>query len=103
MQYANQYGYSDIEPYEVVNTVSDRTLEIRAMQAERDDSVVLRFVPGGFAGHCENQDAQRWRISSDRNAPVIRIRKHKDGRWYDRGGCRYRIEELPKKFYDYNF
>ena len=34
--YANQYGYSDIEPYEIVRVVSDKTIEIRNMNAERN-------------------------------------------------------------------
>ena len=29
MQYANHIGYSDVNPYEIVRRVSDRTIEIR--------------------------------------------------------------------------
>ena len=39
MNYANHYMYTDVEPYEVVRVVSEKTIEIRAMKAERDESV----------------------------------------------------------------
>ena len=35
LKYANQYGYSDVNPYEVVREVSGKTLEVRAMEVER--------------------------------------------------------------------
>ena len=58
--FANHIGYSDINPFEVVRAVSKTTLEIRAMNAERDTSVKLDFQPGGFFAHCSNQNEQRW-------------------------------------------
>jgi hypothetical protein len=36
MNYANHLGYSDINPFEIVRRISDKTFEIRAMSAERD-------------------------------------------------------------------
>jgi hypothetical protein len=35
MNYANHYGYSDITPFEVVKVISDKTIEVREMDAER--------------------------------------------------------------------
>ena len=102
MQYANHYGYSDVDPYEVIRVVSDKTIEIREMKAERDDSVKMEFVAGGFAGHCVNQQDQKWHISSDESRPVIRIRLGKRG-WKCPHGRRFSLSDKPKKFYDYNF
>lgn len=102
-QYANRLGWSDVEPYEIVNTVSARTLEVREMNAERDETFKLEWIPGGFAGHAANQHEQRWTISSNPDAKVIRIRMHKDGRWYDSFRNRYALSDTPRKFYDYNF
>lgn len=101
-QYANRFGYSDVEPYEVVRAVSAITLEIRAMRAERAHDWKPEIIPGGFAGHCVNQHEQRWIISSDPSAPIVRIRLGKKG-WKDRHGNRYTLSDRPKKFYDYNF
>ena len=102
MNYANHIGYSDVNPYEVVRRVSDKTLEVRAMNAERDPSWNPDFVPGGFFGTVVNQSEQKWVITSDENGRVVRIRLGKQG-WKDAHGNRYQHSDEPVKFYDYNF
>ncbi len=102
-QYANRLGWTDVEPYEIVKTVTGRTVEIRQMNAERDKTFKLEWIPGGFAGHAVNQNQQRWIITSNPDAQVVRIRLHKDGHWYDRYRNRYALSDTPRKFYDYNF
>ena len=102
MNYANHYGYSDINPFEIVRRVSDRTLDIRAMKAERDPSWQPDFVPGGFCGTVVNQSSQQWLIESDPAGHVVRIRLGKHG-WKDAHGNRYDLSDKPVKFYDYNF
>ena len=102
MKYANHRGYSDINPYEVIRVVSNKTLEIREMRCERDDSVRMEFVPGGFSAICTNQRDQKWLITSDETEPVIRIRLGKNG-WKDAHGRRFDVDDKPIKFYDYNF
>ena len=102
MTYANHHGYSDIDPFEVVKVISDKTIEIREMVAERDESVELEFHVGGFSAHCSNQRDQKWHIKSDETAPVIRIRWGKQG-WKDAHGRRFNLSHKPSKFYDYNF
>jgi hypothetical protein len=101
-KFANHYGYSDVNPYEIVRVVSDKTIEIREMKTERDESVKLEFVPGGFSAICLNDRDQKWFISSDEEAPVIRIRLGKHG-WKDAHGRRFDLAEEPRKYYDYNF
>lgn len=103
MKYANQYGYSDVNPYEVIRSVSEKCLEVRAMEAERDGSVKLEWAAGGFAGHCVNQRDQKWFIESNASNPVIRIRLNKSGIWKDKYGNKYDLSDVPVKFYDYNF
>lgn len=103
MNYANQYGYSDVEPYEVVRVISDKTIEVREMSAERDESVKLEFHVGGFSAHCSNQRAQKWHIRSNPEGRVVRIRLQKNGTWKDAHGRKYGLSDTPRKFYDYNF
>jgi len=103
MMYANYMGYSDVDPYEVVKAVSKITLEIREMDAERDDSFKPNFVPGGFSAICTNQYDQKWDIKSNEKNPVIRIRLSKKKGWQDKYGRRFVLSEKPQKFYDYNF
>jgi hypothetical protein len=100
--HANHFGYTDTNPFEIIRVVSDKTIEIRSMNAERDFEP--NIIPGGFAGHCTNntESAQKWKITSDETAPVIRIRFGKKG-WKDANGNRYGLDTKPRKFYDYNF
>ena len=100
--YANESGYSDVYPYEIVKVVSENTIEIRPMDTERDYSAKLEWVSGGFAGHCVNQDKQKWFIKSNPNNPVKRIRRRKDGYFYNHCNRVY-LEQEPRKFRDYNF
>ena len=101
MKYANRLGWSDINPYEVVRVVSEKTLEVRAMKAVRDPQWQPIFVPGGFCGTVINQNDQEWIIESNPDAPVERIRLGKKG-WKGSGG-RFQLSDAPVKFYDYNF
>jgi hypothetical protein len=102
-QFANHYGYSDINPFEVVKVISDKTIEVREMDSKRDESVKMEWVAGGFAGHCTNQRDQKWHIVSNGNSPVIRIRLSKSGAWKDRHGRKFGLSNKPVRFYDYNF
>lgn len=101
--YANRQGYTDVEPYEVIKHISDKTLEVRLMDAILDESWKPEFTPGGFCGHCTNNGTQRWTISKNERNPVIRIRKQKSGAWKDQYGWQYQLSDVPRKFYDYNF
>jgi len=102
MQYANHIGYSDVNPFEIIRKISEKTVEIRAMNAEQDPNWKPDFVAGGFCGTVVNQRDQRWIISSRVEAPVVRIRLGKQG-WKDANGNRYQLADQPRKFYDYNF
>lgn len=103
MNYANHIGYSDVNPFEIVRRVSDKTIEIRAMDSERDPDWKPKFIPGGFSAHCVNQSEQRWNIQSNPDNPVIRIRLQKSGQWKDAHGRRFDLHDSPIRFYDYNF
>lgn len=98
-KYANMHGYSDIEPYEIVRVISDKTIEIKAMKAELDPNWKPDFVVGGFAGTVTNNESQRWIITSDPTAEPFRIRLSKKG-W---GRGRFFLSLVPRYFYDYNF
>jgi hypothetical protein len=92
--HANQIGYTDITPYEIIKIVSGKTIEIRKMKCER-----------GFQPNCVNntEQGQKWIITSDAGFPVKRIRLQKNGLWKDAKGNTYKLAESPRKFYDYNF
>lgn len=100
--YANHIGYSDVNPYEVVREVSAKIIEVRRMAAQLDPTWKPEMHAGGFAAHCSNQHSQRWNITSDEAAPVIRLHLRKDGCFYYKGS-KFRREAEPRKFHDYNF
>ena len=102
--FANQYGYTDIAPYEVVRVVSDKTLEVRRMDCEKDESVKLDFIVGGFSNTCTNNSEQKWLIMKNEDEKIIRIRYSKANNvWRDKGGNKFKLSDKPTKFYDYNF
>ena len=104
MNFANHIGYSDVNPFEIVRRVSDRTIEIRAMNAERaNPKEDMGFIPGGFVGHFADQHKQQWTITSNPEARVTRIRLQKDGKWRCKHGERFILAAQPRKFHDYNF
>ena len=96
-KFINEYGYSDVNPFEVVRVVSDKCVEIRSMKAELEQAPVCLGV-GGFSAVYENQ-GQKWKISPDPEATIARIRLGKKG-WAQ---GRFRMSDEPHKFYDYNF
>jgi len=102
MNYANRIGYSDVTPFEVVRFVNAKTLAIREM-ATFELPWERKFIAGGFLGHVANQDDQKWDIQPDPEAPVVRIRQHKDGKWRDAYGARYSLSREPRNFRDFNF
>lgn len=106
--YCNEYLYSDVRPYEVMEIVNERTLIIREMKAEikkeAKEALHESFVPGGFVGHFNN-DLQDWDIVPDEKGFVTKVRRHKDGYFYIAGckGSKFALNDKPVKFYDYNF
>jgi hypothetical protein len=102
-KYANLYGWSDVYPYEVIKVISDKTVEVRAMSSELDPEWKPEMSPGGFSAHTTNNHSQKWKITSNPDIPIIRIRKHKDGRWYSKHKHRFVFSDSPYRFYDYNF
>jgi hypothetical protein len=101
--YANQLGYSDITPFEVIRVVSDKCLEVRSMNYTQTNAKEMVFHVGGFAAHCSNQNDQKWDITSDENGYVFKIRKNVRGIWKNKHGDTYSVGDQPRRRYDFNF
>jgi hypothetical protein len=104
--FANFSGYSDVEPFEVVDVRTENKVVIRAMKAERAEGWKPKFVSGGFSAHCTNNDDQRnsWSISPDEDGRLVTIRWSKAKmRWQCADGSRYYMSDTPSKKYDFNF
>jgi hypothetical protein len=103
-KYLNEHGYSDVTPWEVVRVVSATTVEIRCMAAELAPDWKPQMVVGGFSAVAINNNSQRWQITPNPAAPVIRARLTKNG-WWKIAGCssRFIAADKPARFFDYNF
>ena len=100
--FANLHMYTDVVPYEVVRVISDKTIEIREMDAQLAEGQRPDILPGGFAGHCVNQRELKYDITSNPNNPVIRARRRVDGYFHSAYG-RHMLNDRAVRFYDYNF
>ena len=96
MNYANQFGYSDVSPCEVVKVISDKTIEIRYMDTEALPWK-REFHPGGFFGNTSNQGEQKWKITSNPENPVFRIRLSKNKGWRDAYGVPRNVGTEPER------
>lgn len=94
-KYCNFHG-RDVEPYEVIKTISFRCVMIRKMKAELIQTPVQHT--GGFAAHTEN-NTQEWDITSDPDGATLKIFLSSHG--WNKG--KFRMNDKPIKFYDYNF
>jgi len=96
-KFANLYLYSDVHPFEVVKVVSEKTVYIRRMKEKLIEAPVLLGV-GGFGGFHDNS-TQKWECVPDETRTVQMLRLGKYG-W---GHGKYKMEDSPKYYYDYNF
>ncbi len=98
-KYFTEIGYSQQYPWvEIKRTAHTVTLARVIVQADPDWKPEI--VPGGFAGHCTNQDRQTWLYKGVKPTSVRVIRKTKHG-WSCRG-TRF-VEGRAVEFYDWNF
>ncbi len=101
--YLNLHFVTDVFPFEVVRVISEKTVEIREMNADLDPEWKPDFVQGGFFGHTRNNGSQRYIYSRNVDAPILRARLTKRGVWSVQGNAQYVASDSPRRFNDYNF
>ena len=106
-KYMNEYLWSDVNPYEVIEERSDKCFVIRSMKAtlteDAKNELQESFSPGGFVGHFDNS-AQEWKYESDPDGVVVVVRRWNDGYWHQPGSpIKFKLSDAPLKVYDYNF
>jgi hypothetical protein len=101
-EFANFCGYTDVEPWEVVEVRTPGKVIIRAMDSEMIKPAKLVAL-GGFVGHFDNY-SQEWKITSNENNRLETIRWSKAKKhWFDKHGRRFSMGDTAIKFYDNNF
>tara|TARA_R100001082_G_C4348960_1_gene153646 strand:- start:833 stop:1405 length:573 start_codon:yes stop_codon:yes gene_type:complete len=101
--HVSQFIGSDVDAYEIVKVISDKTIEIRRMETTHSCKN-LEVSLGGFAGHVNNQEQQEVTYESDDQAPTFRIRRKRNSlEMWTLNGSRFRLNTKPYAFYDFNF
>lgn len=86
-----------------------RQVEVRRDTAILDPNFKPEIIPGGFVGHCINQNEQSYTYEENLNGQVSRfsLRKWRGLYvWTAKGtapGGRQELSKGRKKFHDYNF
>ena len=100
-KYFTQYGYSQSYPWvEIKRTAKTVTLARVEVYTDPEWAAKKEFSPGGFCGHCSNQEEQTWLFKKVNYEIIDVVRKTKLG--WSRMGDKF-IEDCAFNFYDYNF
>ncbi len=110
-KYLNVKGYSDVNPYEVIEASSNlKTLKVKPLHAERTNADKDVHTAGGFCCHTDNPDGQKWKFTSIEDACIEIYTLRKNGRYVRKGsampsGLSFtgKLSDTPYKYYDYNF
>lgn len=100
-KYFTEVGYSDRHPWvEMKRTAKTITIARVLVEADPEWLAEKDFTPGGFFGHCSNQNEQTWLFGFVDEHDTRTIRMTRRG-WAEKG-VRY-LEDRAVEFYDYNF
>lgn len=105
-QAATYVQWTDSYACEVVAvSPSGRKITVREMNATLDPTWHPEVTPGGFVGHCHNQDGQRWKLERDPNGVVRVAHWRAKRRCWMVGGCKVWVHAAGEgqRFHDYNF
>ena len=99
------YYYSDVHPATVVKRTT------KYVWVQKDDYKLQEdwkpeIVAGGFAGHCVNNNDQRYDFTRNTNGAILKFSLRKNGWWGQCGDTSTRPTTLRhgwRAFYDYNF
>ena len=96
-KYCNERGFTDVRAYEVIKVISDKTVEVRRLDAKLKTQ--MEFQAGGFSANCTNNDQQEYEFTQNTDNPILRIRLSKKG-W---GNGKFWMSDKPTEHYDFNF
>lgn len=98
-RYFTERGWSQSYPWkEIARTAKTRTLA--KVDVKPDPDWKPKILPGGFCGHCTNQNEQTWLYDKVDGARTVTVRATKRG-WAHKGVVF--VEGKAVEFYDYNF
>lgn len=93
--------WSDSHAYTIIKR-TPKTITIQRDEATLSKDFKPEWIPGGFAGHCVNQNEQRWTYERNPNGEVRVLHwSDKLNGWKTEFGYKARLGR--HEFYDYNF
>lgn len=104
-EYLTETMYSDTVAWKVIGRTAT-TMKLQEVEVARDPEWTPNIIPGGFAGHCTNQNEQTWLYAGlSPNTCTVRLVKSRyhgsDKLWGSKG--REFIANGARRKYDYNF
>jgi hypothetical protein len=98
--FANLYLHSDIVPFEILGRRGKRDILVRQMDARLNQG----WAPEFDATRCTNNQTQSWAVTpSDTHFPFeVSMSRDKKSLIY-KASLKMKIQDLPRKFHDYNF
>lgn len=94
--------YSDSHAGTIVK-VTKATITVQRDNAIIDPNFKPKFIPGGFAGHCTNQNEQKYTYEQNPNAEMITFRWSNKYGMYRNDKIGMKVTKGRKEFYDYNY
>lgn len=98
------HGWTDSKAYTIKSvSKSGRQFIMTEDEATLDPNFKPQWVPGGFAGHCTNQEEQSYTYETRPNGYEVKVSLRKDGKWRVSGEKNIAYLGVRRKFHDYNF
>ena len=94
-KFLNHYGYSDVNPIGKIIAVKGKTTIIVQQVVASKNKTKMQYIVGGFAAVCINQSEQEYDFLETEKIMQFKLSKS--------FLKQYRIDNKPKKFYDFNF
>lgn len=94
--------YTDAHAYTIIKR-TEKTLTIQRDKVSLKPNWKPEIIPGGFAGHCINQDEQEYDYESDLNGKIMTIHWSNKYQCWNAPHGYSRIRLGRHEFYDYNF
>ncbi len=82
--------------------VTAKTITVQRDTATLDQGFVPNIIPGGFAGHCTNQDEQTYSYESNPDGEIWKCQWSEKHQHYFAKG-KFLISKGRHEFYDYNY
>jgi hypothetical protein len=96
-KYINRVLWSDVDPVGKIIGVKGKTKVIIQPVKAGENKVKMEFIAGGFSAHCINQSFQEYDFLEKGEPFIVSLSNSSLNKRF------WRINEYPRKWYDYNF